>query len=691
MSKRHKKTIQANAAAQAMTLQGTAEITAEAAAEGKPAKKSFKIAAYSGGLLRVSAFYRPVVVDLAGLRAGPGGRVTVLKDHDSSQIVGQGVAKISATEITVEGSITGDASDKASPAGQVVVHAGNGFVWAASVGVGPERVEFVDAGQKVTVNGQEFTGPINVVRAGRLGEVSFVAIGADETAQAQVAATAAGSDVMNFAEWLKAKGFEFDKLSDSQKASLQAMYDGEKKPADKPVEKKVEAAGAIDIQAQIEDARKQYADEAKRVEKIRLLAAQYKSPTMKEGTADVSIEAHAIEKGISADAAELIMLRHSRPSVPNVIVTAGWEAKPEILEAAVCMNGKLANAEKAYKPEVLEAASKRFRHGIGLQELFMEAAWANGYSGRTFKSDPSAVLRAAFGAADISGILSNVANKFLLAGFMAVEDSWRRISSVRSVSDFKAVTSYRLTGDFDYDEVGPTGELKHGEIGEESFSNQAKTYGKMFSITRQDQINDDLGALTVIPTRIGRGAALKLNTVFWTVFLDNAAFFVAGNNNYQEGAATALSIASLTAAELLFLNQTNPNGDPLGIAPEILLVPNALHTLGTQLTRDLEVRDTTASTKYTTSNPHAGKFAPVRSSYLSNSTISGYSAAAWYLLANPATLSTIEVAFLNGNQSPTVETAEADFNVLGVQMRGYHDFGVAKQDTRGGVKSKGTA
>jgi hypothetical protein len=51
----------------------------------------------------------------------------------------------------------------------------------------------------------------------------------------------------------------------------------------------------------------------------------------------------------------------------------------------------------------------------------------------------------------------------------------------------------------------------------------------------------------------------------------------------------------------------------------------------------------------------------------------------------------IEVAFLNGQESPTIETAEADFNVLGVQMRGYHDFGVALQDPRGGVKAKGEA
>ena len=58
------------------------------------------------------------------------------------------------------------------------------------------------------------------------------------------------------------------------------------------------------------------------------------------------------------------------------------------------------------------------------------------------------------------------------------------------------------------------------------------------------------------------------------------------------------------------------------------------------------------------------------------------------------------MAFLNGQESPTIETAQADFDVLGVQMLGYHEFGVALQDPsvpkvvktqfmweRGGVKS----
>ena len=90
-------------------------------------------------------------------------------------------------------------------------------------------------------------------------------------------------------------------------------------------------------------------------------------------------------------------------------------------------------------------------------------------------------------------------------------------------------------------------------------------------------------------------------------------------------------------------------------------------------------------------NPHQGKFRAEVSRYLANSHYTGYSSKAWYLLADPADLPVIEVAFLNGQESPTIETAEADFIVLGIQMRGYHDFGVALQDPRGGVKMKGEA
>ena len=259
------------------------------------------------------------------------------------------------------------------------------------------------------------------------------------------------------------------------------------------------------------------------------------------------------------------------------------------------------------------------------------------------------------------------------------------------MSDFKTVTSYRLVGKDQYEQVPAGGELKHGTLGEETYTNKADTYGLLLSIDRRDIINDDLGAITTVPRKLGRGSGLKINDVFWTIFLNNGGggFFAAGNKNYISGADTALSIDGLTKAEVTFMDQVDTDGKPIGIMPSIMLVPTALSAMGTQLFKSLEFRDTTANTRFPVANPHQGKFRAEVSRYLGNAQYAGSSTKAWYLLADPSDLPVIEVAFLNGQESPTIETAEADFNVLGIQMRGYHDFGVALQDPRGGVKSKG--
>ena len=78
-------------------------------------------------------------------------------------------------------------------------------------------------------------------------------------------------------------------------------------------------------------------------------------------------------------------------------------------------------------------------------------------------------------------------------------------------------------------------------------------------------------------------------------------------------------------------------------------------------------------------NVLAGRYRVVSSSYLSSAT-------SWWLAADPQDLPAMEVAFLNGQRSPTVETADADFNVLGIQMRGYFDFGCAQAESKGAYK-----
>ena len=171
----------------------------------------------------------------------------------------------------------------------------------------------------------------------------------------------------------------------------------------------------------------------------------------------------------------------------------------------------------------------------------------NGYTGRNFRDSRAALrfafqpeLEAEFSTIDVGGILSNVANKFLLDGFFSVERTWRNICATRNVSDFKTVTSYRLVGKDQYEQVAPGGELKHGTLGEEQYTNKADTYGLVLSIDRRDIINDDLGAITTVPRKLGRGSGLKINDVFWTTFMNNSSFFAAGNNYYLEGADTVL-------------------------------------------------------------------------------------------------------------------------------------------------------
>jgi hypothetical protein len=614
----------------------------EAAGEGGTTLPRFRMVAYTGTPMRVAGWRHPVVIDLAGLSI-PSQSRPIRFGHDPLAGVGHTDAvRVEDGQLVATGLVSRDTA----AAREVVASARNGFPWQASVGAGVEEFEFVKESQQVLVNGRTFTGPLNVVRKATLGEISFVDLGADGKTSASVAAT---------------------KNHEDAPAPSEANTD------------------ATEISAEV--VRAQALAETNRITAVRRICAG-RFP---------EIEGQAIRDGWDATRTELEVLRSTRPRSPMVGSGDGG-VSGAVLEAACLLTAKLDGVERLYPEQTLEQASRRFRGGIGLQELLLEAAWANGYTGRNFR-DHRTVLRYAFGrgieaafsTVDIGGILSNVANKFLLDGFFSVERTWRNVCAVRNVSDFKTVTSYRLIGKDQYELVAPGGEIKHGTLGNETYSNRADTYGLMLSIDRRDVINDDLGAITTVPQKLGRGSGLKINDVFWTTFLNNAAFFTAGNANFISGATTALGIDGLTAGEVAFLDQVDGDGKPIGVMPAILLVPTALSAIGSQLFKSLELRDNASTAKYPITNPHQGKFRVEVSRYLANAKYPGFSAKAWYLLAEPTDLPVIEVAFLNGQEAPTIETAEADFHVLGVQMRGYHDFGVALQDPRGGVKAKGEA
>lgn len=673
--------------------ESTVEITAAGEGQKTP---TFAITAYTGGRLEVSAYYHPVVLDLAGLQAN-GEQIPTFLGHDPAQIVGHGTPEISAQRVKIGGVISGGGA----AAQEVTAAAKNGFPWKASVGVHPSKVERVEADAVAQANGRNWKGPVNIVRAGTLAEISFVPIGADSKTSVSIAAQKGDPMGPKFAEWLKAKKFDVETLDEQQVSVLEAAWKSESTsaPAPAPPVPDPEPVKAGDDGADhLKDYRETIAAEAQRV-------ADIHAKNTEHGGQHHEIVAKAIGEEWTVDKAELEMVRASRPKAP-----AGHVRTPDrsekVIEAAACQSLGL-DVEKDFDEKTLEAADREFHGEIGLQEMLTIAARANGWTGTAFRRGelrtilgyalPPVHAAAAQTAFSLSGILGNTANKSILAAFNFVESAWRQISDVSSVSDFKTHTRYRLTGDATYEKLAPDGQIRQGTLDETSYTISADTYAKMFILERTDIVNDDLGALNGLSRRLGRGAALKINNVFWTAFLDNSTFFKSANSNYVTGTTYALTandpIAALDKAVQTFVDQTDPDGDPIAVTPRILLFPSALMGSALDLMQSTQITTGGGSskTRVPTTNRYAGRFTPVMSTYLSNSSYTGYSAAAWYLLADPRDLAVIETAFLNGKQAPTVESSDADFDTLGVKFRGYHDFGVAKQEYRGGVKMTGEA
>ena len=91
-------------------------------------------------------------------------------------------------------------------------------------------------------------------------------------------------------------------------------------------------------------------------------------------------------------------------------------------------------------------------------------------------------------------------------------------------------------------------------------------------------------------------------------------------------------------------------------------------------------------------NPFSKKFTKVASPFIDNQSLTNATSTGWFLSADPATgIAPVEMAFLDGVETPTVQTAEADFNVLGVEMRVYFDFGSSLQEPKSIMFAKGAA
>jgi hypothetical protein len=227
--------------------------------------------------------------------------------------------------------------------------------------------------------------------------------------------------------------------------------------------------------------------------------------------------------------------------------------------------------------------------------------------------------------------------------------------------------------------VNEHGEFKRGSLSEGSESYRVATFGKVFAITRQALVNDDLGAFDAIGSILGAASA-EFEAEFLVKLLesnpslsDGNAVFHATHGNLLT--AAALSVDSLSAARLALRMQKGLAGEPIAVAPKYLVVPAALETKAEQVLASL------AAATVDEVNPFSQRLSLIVEPRLSD-------AKAWFIATDPAAVASIEYSYLEGASGPQIDTRHG-FDVDGLETRVRLDFGAGFLDHRGIVKNPG--
>ena len=711
------------------------------AKEGKTPR--FEIQAYNGGKLPVKGHRYPVVVELSS--ASFERDVTKInRNHDQQRELGHTDQQtIDASGIFLAGPLSVPSEDQK----EIIQASKDGFPWDASIEATFPKPVLIAQGKSLNVNGRIQSGPFLYAQNAIITGTAILNRGADRNTVVTIAAQekelemealeaevkAEKVEANSAMEYAKKYGFDYESLTPKQKSLFSKKMMAEKEVKAKVKAKEMDAglgdgaetkrANAKDKKMVAQEYREQLAAETERAAEIRSICAQYGNPTTEVNGEMVSLEASAIrdpdmslnEVRLEAKLYDLDQNGGGGGSPFNIHASKPLETDlhQETLCAAMAQQHfgiTEQQAGKSYGEKAMnEAASKDFR-GIslhGVMETICAAAgmsWGSKSRGTMdfwqHTRDAQQRLEAS-GTSTLSlpSLFENVLNKTQLESFNHVQGMWREIAYVDTVKDFKPISRVRLTAQGGYREVGKDGEIKHVTLSDTQRGNQAKTYGAMMSLTRQDIINDDLGALVNVSRYLGSMAAQRIEEIVWCTLLGNVDnFFSAANKNL---ATVELGLDELSEVRDQFVNRVDSNNKPITIGPSMLLHGVPLTDLANDLYTKSEfaISDTTGNNglRNSTKNNHNGKYKPVMSQYLSNTDIRDANGKPiknqadnlWFLMAQSTPmLHALSIVFLNGNQTPTTSTSDMEFNKLGIQYRSYHDFGVAYGDPEAVVMSR---
>lgn len=566
---------------------------------------------------------------------------TALFNHDRDAVVGH-VEKVWIEDNRGKALVRFDEDEQSETIFQKVQ---SGTLQGVSVGYSIKRYEVLDEKDSVSSNGR-FKGPDTyVITDWEPLEISIVSVPADPTVGVGRSAEEIHTSI--------------DTQEEEKSMDEKEILKTEEVKSTEPVETGITQA----------DLAKAMEAERKRTSEITALFRDF----------DVEGADEAIVMGVSVDEARAMVMDQLRARNKGVSVTMG-EAESDKFRAAaqdaVLMAAGLPVAEPAPGANELR--------GHSMIELARESLQRECGTKANFGDNMEMARAAINSTSTFPAIMSNLADKSVMNGFNEAETTFQIWAGKGSNRDFKEAARVALSEAGNLELVPEGGQFQQDVFGEASARTKVATYGKIFSLTRQAIINDDLGLFSKIATKYGSAAKRLVNKMVYaqltgTVKMqDNVALFDDKHGNVAKTAET-LSVTSLAKAITAMRRQKGiTDAANLNITPKYLVVPPELEVTAYQIVNSTAAVDGTNSGVV---NPYKGRFVVVSDAELTDPT-------AWYLVADASRHDTIEVTYLNGVETPRLETRQG-FDVDGIEYKVAFDVGVDAIDFRGLYKNAG--
>ncbi len=316
--------------------------------------------------------------------------------------------------------------------------------------------------------------------------------------------------------------------------------------------------------------------------------------------------------------------------------------------------------------------------GMQLREMARASLTARGISvqggamalaGAAFS--PAAASGGMHSTSDFGNILVDVANKSMLKGFEETEETFEQFTSTGTLGDFKPTKRVGLDAFPSLAEVPEGAEFKHGTIGDHGESVVLATYGRLFALTRQTIINDDLDAFSRIPMKMGRAARRTVGDLVYAILTgnpdmsDGTALFHADHNNLA-GSAGLPGEATINAGITAMATQKDRGGNAtaLNIPASYLIAGPANRSAVLQALNSEYAPDDTDKVG-TSKMPRAYNTVRGAATPVFDARITGN---AWFLAADPSRFDTIEVSYLDGIALPFLDQQDG-WSVDGTEFK----------------------